>query len=256
MREPTFSEHLESSFDTVDVANMTATEPRLEMCEERIAELRQDAAPVAVLLHLGTTHFPYATERATPGSSQAERYELCIEDADDMLAPFFDSLSELATERPLYVIYFSDHGEEFEERGGMWHGFTTYAEVARAAFAVVGPDVESQEVHTPNSLIDIAPTMLSLAGAPVPPDLDGLDLTPTLRGAELPPRPIASELYEEGFLVTRAVVYGHQKAIAHYVSGVVELFDLEADPGERENLVDQLADAPAPLRAALGYDGP
>jgi arylsulfatase A-like enzyme len=89
---------------------------------------------------------------------------------------------------------------------------------------------------------DFFPTAVSLAGAPCPAGLDGVDLTPVLTGkGQGPDRgPLYWEFHEGGF--KQAVRDGRWKAVRRSRKLPVELFDLRTDPGEAH---DVAADHPA-----------
>ena len=62
----------------------------------------------------------------------------------------------------------SDHGEEFKDHGSMGHMRTLYRESIRVPLIIVFPrKIKSdQRVEEPASLVDILPTVLSLANVP------------------------------------------------------------------------------------------
>jgi hypothetical protein len=81
------------------------------------------------------------------------------------------------------VIVTADHGEEFGEHGGRYHGTTVYEEQVRVPLVVVGPGVRTgQRVGTVVQTIDLLPTALSALGIPRPARLRGRDLGPVLAG--------------------------------------------------------------------------
>ncbi|MFH1434266.1 MAG: sulfatase [Pseudomonadota bacterium] len=139
------------------------------------------------------------------------------------------------------VILFSDHGEEFLEHGGWWHGDTLFEEQIRVPLMVRLPKGEAAgEVMEKDlvGLVDIAPTICRLAGAKIPKGFQGQDLF------EQRTAPIFSEEDHVGNSL-RSIVYlkGDQfwKIIAaneNNPRGVPakSLFNLTGDPGEQENL--------------------
>jgi arylsulfatase A-like enzyme len=154
-------------------------------------------------------------------------------------------------------VVFSDHGEEFGDHGGQFHGRSAYEELNRVPLLFVGPGIEAQSRPGAAWLVDLAPTLLDLAGAGVPGGLHGRSLVGALRGAALPERTLLIEVpEEEGPLRLRAAVRGRWKLIANYRSGTLELYDLAADPLERGNRLDLLDRTPAELRAAVGLGAP
>jgi HEAT repeat protein len=77
----------------------------------------------------------------------------------------------------------ADHGEEFGEHGGRYHGTTVYDEQVRVPLVVVGPGVRpGQVVPTVVQTIDLLPTTLSALGIPRPARLRGRDLGTLLAG--------------------------------------------------------------------------
>jgi arylsulfatase A-like enzyme len=101
-------------------------------------------------------------------------------------------------------------------------------------------------------ITDLLPTVLKLAGASYPRErdgrsvlpLEGVSLTPVLRGQRLPSRRILME--HEG---NRAVREGHYKLVA-LKDKPWELYDMESDPTERNNLAAQEKDLVARLAQA------
>jgi len=81
------------------------------------------------------------------------------------------------------VIVTSDHGEELGEYG-RWvkHGHNLHDVLLRVPLVMAGPDVVPGEWSSIVSLLDVAPTVLDLAGVEAPAGLDGASLLPVLRG--------------------------------------------------------------------------
>lgn len=154
-------------------------------------------------------------------------------------------------ERTLLVVT-SDHGEEFLEHGRVEHFIPTYQQTLRVPLILRGPGVErGVRVETPVSSVDIVPTVLGLAGAPVPSGLDGLDVSDLWRPA--PPDDVTRAfgeryLYGEAaggitynffakgfFPVFRSVRQGRFKLV-YDSKNETALYDLEADPAESIDL--------------------
>ena len=66
------------------------------------------------------------------------------------------------------VILTADHGEEFDEHGGRYHGTTLYDEQIRVPLIIAVPGVPAHVVQGPVELVDLAPTVLGAAGHPGP----------------------------------------------------------------------------------------
>ena len=94
---------------------------------------------------------------------------------------------------------------------------------------------------TPVVSTDFFPTLLELADLPLQPMLhaDGISLLPLLEGASLPPRPLFwhyPHYHGSGWRPGAAVRDGRWKLIEFYDPPAIEVYDLAADPGERQNL--------------------
>jgi arylsulfatase A-like enzyme len=81
----------------------------------------------------------------------------------------------------------ADHGEEFDERGSLHHSHTVHQELVHVPLMIYGPGGRAHgpsEVNDPVGLVDLAPTILDLAGlAPLPNVGTGVSLSP-LMGAD------------------------------------------------------------------------
>jgi len=174
------------------------------------------------------------------GAADADRlarlYDGGIRQLDDELGRFFGWLREHAWLEDTLVIVTSDHGEEFLEHGGLLHGSTHYQEVLHIPLMFGGAGIPAgRRIRTPVSLVDVAPTILSILGIPAPPGIDGADLRPLWSE----PRELAAErllFAEAGSRELRSVRSGRIKLITDMPAGRSELYDLAIDPAETRNL--------------------
>jgi choline-sulfatase len=157
------------------------------------------------------------------------------------------------------VVYATDHGDNLGTRG-MWGKSTMYEESAGIPLIMAGPDVLKGNVcETPVTLADAFPTFLHALGAK--PDerdvgLPGHSLLDIAQGF-VPRRTILSEYHAAGAPTGSYMIrHGHYKYI-HYVGLPPMLFDLEADPLERNDLgrdpafASVLKDCEARLRSVV-----
>ena len=81
------------------------------------------------------------------------------------------------------MLFTADHGEMLGERG-LWYKMCFFEQSARVPLIVRRPGGSGARVREPVSLVDVAPTLLSLAGVPADPGLglEGVDLAGVIRG--------------------------------------------------------------------------
>jgi choline-sulfatase len=150
------------------------------------------------------------------------------------------------------IVYVSDHGDMAGDRRMFWKQsfYEGAAKVPMIWHSLSGSEAGAQllkgkQLDVPVSLVDIAPTFAGLSGAPQPPGIDGKDLTPLLTGtaeatalSQWENRPVFSELKMlQSHSPFRMVRYKQYKLIYHHDSRYpVQLYDLDADPQERNDL--------------------
>jgi arylsulfatase A-like enzyme len=147
------------------------------------------------------------------------------------------------------VAFTSDHGEEFEEHGERGHGHSLYEEEIRVPLVMrlPGAIAAGSRVATPVPAVDVAPTLLSLAGVRVP---DGLDGRARAGSAAAVPGPVYASL-DLGGLSGKALVEPPWKLVLGARTGGRALFQLDDDPGESRDRADRDPERLARLAAEL-----
>jgi uncharacterized sulfatase len=145
------------------------------------------------------------------------------------------------------VIYTSDHGDAFGAHRISNKGPCIYDEVARIPLVFRGGDLSAGQVVTePGSHIDLVPTILDYMGKDPVPVLEGTSVLPTLRDPSVRTNDYVFSEYHRyevdhdgfgGFQPFRAVVDGRYKLVINLLTSD-ELYNLQNDPGEMENLID------------------
>ncbi len=172
---------------------------------------------------------------------------------DGQFAKLTTALSRYGIYDDTLLAVVADHGDEFFEHGHWKHSKTLYQESIHVPLIIRYPPVVAagRVITTPVSLIDAAPTLLSLAGVDMPARFGRLDVAeprpaldlsgmisrvpqPTAEPEE--PRPLFGDLLgRRGY-----VRLGRYKLIAEADGlGNDELYDLQTDPGEHVNLASQ-----------------
>jgi arylsulfatase A-like enzyme len=224
------------------------------------------AEPFFIYLPYSASHIPIFVRNEIVGKSGGSLYQDVIYEFDLQMARIMKSLRDRGIERNTLVIFTSDNGPwtvwgDHAGSAGDLRGFkmTTFEGGIRVFAAMYWPaGFESGvTVTTPVMTIDILPTIAEIVGAePVGERLDGMSLVPLIEtGQSAGAEPRALYNYYLGEL--ESMRYGKWKLhFPHDVRTVTRsgsagfrgdygqeridwsLYDLEADPGERVNLVD------------------
>jgi len=186
-----------------------------------------------------------------------ETYDGEIAYLDNHLDELFRYLDEKGLYEDLMIVLTADHGEEFFEHEGWWHGTTLYEEQINVPLIVKLPGNKHAclEVEELVRLIDIAPSILSFVGADVPPLMQGHNILPDSLEAVGGQTYVFSEEKLEGNILQSYRGKEWKLIIANEGNprGVEpeELFDLLSDPGETTNLSASEQEVTASLRAQM-----
>ncbi len=157
-------------------------------------------------------------------------------------------LEERGLDQNTVVIFLSDHGTHFGEKqlGGKW---TPYEESLRVPFIIYDPRRKARKEVVLDEMvlnIDVAPTLLDLAGVPVPEIMDGRSIRPLIHGEETDWR--KDFFYEHFFTVPppRQIARneGMRTVNSKYVRWtdlgkvIEEYYQLDRDSMESYNLID------------------
>jgi arylsulfatase A-like enzyme len=156
--------------------------------------------------------------------------------------------------RPTIVLLTADHGEQFGDHGLMTHGDSVYEAGLRVPFMLAGPGVPVRRLSHPPHLIDVAPTLLALAGLDRS-GLPGLDLSreiPTARPHLARAGPHAALRDAQGFkLLLELDGRGEPGRLYALGSDPAELHDLRRDqPGRFARLERELRSRARPSQPA------
>jgi arylsulfatase A-like enzyme len=165
---------------------------------------------------------------------------------DDELGRLSDALKKAGVEDDTIFVYTSDHGEMFGAQGRMYK-LTFYEESSHVPFYVRWPGKIKKDSSTDVCLNtpDIAPTLLGMAGVPVPDQMEGIDLSPAALGKKGPGPDCAllqgvghTYLWKNG-AEWRAVRDKRYTYARYLVDGKEHLYDNKKDPYQKNNLVDE-----------------
>jgi len=125
---------------------------------------------------------------ATDPRIYRRRYAEEIRYAAESFAGILAASDAAAGTRGLVILATADHGEALGEDGFYFqHGHSTRPELARVPLLIAGPGIPKGRFTSYVSHVDIAPTLLHLAGLPPLPDARGVSLVRLGRHDEPPP---------------------------------------------------------------------
>ncbi|MCA9603351.1 MAG: sulfatase-like hydrolase/transferase, partial [Myxococcales bacterium] len=211
--------------DHRDLAAEPLTDAALAEADRVVAD---GEPPSFTWVHYFDVHEPY---RATHfGTDNMARYDSEILHADKEIRRLIDGFDQ-RMQRDVVVVISADHGEEFREHGGVYHGSSLYEEQVRIPLLIRAPDLPPRRIGGQVEAVDIAPTILGMTHAKIPASMRGDDLRAVMLGRLPDMGPAFSSV-----LKMRMGVRWPLKIIADLRFGFFELYDLEKDPGERTNL--------------------
>src|SRR4029077_13947160 len=106
---------------------------------------------------------------------------------DRALGSFIERLKKLGLYDTTLFVVTADHGEEFYDHNSFGHGHSMYQELIHVPLVLRFPAlIPPSRIRETVSTVDIAPTVLSAAGVPVPDVMEGIDRMPQLRGGAAP----------------------------------------------------------------------
>jgi arylsulfatase A-like enzyme len=204
-------------------------EPRLSQVREYIDAASKDK-PLFVWVHLFGPHEPYERHPEFDfGTRDVDRYDSEIAEADRTLGELVKAMRQRNPES--VVIATADHGEEFEEHGGRYHGTTVYEEQVRVPLVISAPGaIAPNRVTDAVQTIDLLPTLLSSLDVPRPPRLRGRDLSARIASRKAGPGFAHAETDEQTLLAE-----GKYRLICARRVGACRLYDLEADAGQTKD---------------------
>lgn len=223
----------------------------------------QDNQPERFFLffHTFEAHAPYGHARfVTDTQDKVEQakqaYASGIAYVDQQLDVFLQALQARGLLRNTIVIVTSDHGEGFlEHPPHKEHGETFFEEFIHVPMLMWGPGIPAgRRISEPVGLVDLFATVVDLFGLQPVADIPSRSLVPLLRGEPLQPRDvylccIAHGAQKKG-LRTPGFKYFHDFDEGGKARDE-KLFDLQADPRERLNLVGRTPANLPELRARL-----
>ena len=218
---------------------------------------RKGHRPFLLWVHYVEPHAPYRLQEEVAGrlgikasgeASRLDRYDTEIAFADYHVGRLLNALAaDPALQANTLVVFAADHGESLGEHSYWGHGRNLYEPTLRIPMGIAWPGrLRPAVIDAPAVNLDVAPTILGLAGLPIPKGFQGMDWTPVIEGGEAPrERTLLFQAHKGAVLSAKeaasarrkgllevALLAGNRKEIFRMVEGKRWVYDLAKDPGE------------------------
>jgi arylsulfatase A-like enzyme/Tfp pilus assembly protein PilF len=211
------------------------------------------AQPFFLFLHLYEPHAPYQPPEPFASRYAESPYDGEIATADIVIGGLLDELDRLGIYERAIVVLVADHGEGLGDYGENYHGIFLYRATVHVPLVVKLPGRAraGSRVTRPVGLVDVAPTLVELAGVAANAPFDGSSLlAPRKAGGP------ATGIYAETYVPRLHFGWSDLQAIyeerwAYVDAPEPELFDLAADPGQERSVLAQHRREAARLRAVV-----
>lgn len=265
-----FDDHLTGMYEdylgerTVPKEAMFFDERRAAQVNEAVMPWLEERGeePFFLWVHYFDPHQPFEPPPPYDQLYADDLYNGEIAYADSRLGHLLDQLRRSGQLERTLVVMTADHGEGLGEHNEITHAVLAYDSTLHVPLIIRPPDVGSEGARVIEErvgVVDIVPTILDLLGLDIPEELHGHSLTSTWSGERS--QPDADKLYTpryyaenlsprltHGWGELRVLYEGRMK----YIHGPrPELYDLQVDPDELDNLVERDAIEAGRMRDAL-----
>jgi len=198
--------------------------------------------PYFLWVHLFDPHGPYRPPGDFARDFADRPYDGEVAYGDEQIGVLLEAVERLGLRDRTLVAFLSDHGEGLGDNGEITHGFFLYESTVRIPFILSCPSVLPQGLRQPSlvEIIDFVPTALALLDVEAIPALGGRNLLPYLGGEAAGETAAYGEthypLVTHGWSPIYSLRRGGYKIVR---APAPELYDLERDPAESENLYEQ-----------------
>ncbi|MEL6111055.1 MAG: sulfatase-like hydrolase/transferase, partial [Planctomycetota bacterium] len=200
----------------------------------------------------------FQDELRTPEEHDAWRvqanYYAMIAQIDDQFARILDKLDELGQREETVIVFTSDHGETLGDHGLMFKGCRFYEGLVRVPLIFSWPGQFQSGLSSPAlvEMLDMTSTLVELCGLKCPDYMQGRSLLPLLKGTQPADRhrgSVRCEYFDAldphftGGSGTFGTMFRNEryKLCMYHDARLGELYDLEEDPWEFEDLWDSTA---------------
>ena len=204
---------------------------------------KQTAHPFFLWVHLYDPHSPYDPPEPFHSKYRDHLYDGEIAYADHELGRLITWLKTHQLYSRTLIVALSDHGESLGEHGEQEHGFFVYNPTIGIPLIVkppAGRDISPSRISTPVETTSVAPTLLQIAGAKDEEIEKQFTSLPLLGSNTNDDRPAYSETFYTFNSFGWSPLHSLETRRYHFIDAPrPELYDVLADPDERNNLASQ-----------------
>ena len=209
--------------------------------------------PFFLWVHVYDPHAPY--EPPNPFKTQYVKapYDGEVAYVDRELGRLFEGVENGFPRDKTVVTMLSDHGESLSEHGEPTHGVFLYDATLRIPWIMAGPGIPAgKRVKDQARTIDLLPTLVNLLQGEIPLECQGTSLLPALDGQKVKTDVAYAESLMPKIDMGWAELRAMRTAKWKYVRAPrAELYDLEKDPHELVNVIQNHGDEAEKLESQL-----
>ncbi len=219
------------------------------------------ADPFFLFLHFFDPHLPFDTPEKLPREEYSAEelpvwaYDSEIASVDRQLGVLMSSLEELDLTENTLVVFTADHGEGLMEHMEASHGYLLYDSTIRVPMIFSCPGILPQGKVLDGAVrtIDLMPTLLDIFGHEPPARIQGISLKEQILGdVGLPEVDSYFETYYGRLFLGWSVLKGVEWDEWKYIQAPKpELYNLQEDPGETANLIEERPEIASSMRERL-----
>ena len=225
-----------------------------EVTDDTIAWLNRldKDEPFFAFVHYYDPHAAY--EAPNDFQTSGDPYDNELSYVDSQIKRLMGWLESTRRDSDTIVVIIADHGEGLGDHGEPTHGALIYQSTQHVPWIITMPDGRwaGMRISERVQQVDFMPTMLSFYDLAQPETVSGRSLFPLLEGESFGERAMYTESeycsLNYGWAPLASIVRGKWKLID---APTIELYDLEADPGELNNLATERPEAVESLLAEL-----
>lgn len=204
-----------------------------------LAALERMPRPFFLWVHYYDPHASHRPPEPFASRHAGRPYDGEIAYTDAAVGELIDALHLSGELESTIVALTADHGESLGQHGEATHSYTLHDGVLRVPLVLAGPGLPAgRVVKDVVRLVDVLPTLLSLAGLAAPPALDGVDLLPRIAGRDL----VIPEAYAETLATRIDHGWGELRALRtarwlYLRAPRRSIWDVVADPRQERDLL-------------------